>query len=302
MGSPSTKKLTSNGCGREALHYTNEAPEMDRIDTGSEVHFSPIHEELNTRTLYQMVTSWAEQPWNGAQYRRISEELWDSIDAANLMKGPYGMSVTLLESCIVDSTEALQAGHLTEEQAVDGLKKLLENDDFVVGARVIEACVETNPVCRISNIDRLQQQSQSREPLRWTRRMKIGFVVSLVTTLGVYIVMIGLQLWESIRSLSWLVIGFTSWIMLYYLIKQNSSTFYRVMWPLGLACIFAMGWFILVIPLGPIIISVFPPSPDISYRFFAVFVFWIGLGSCMVIGGILGNRLGKKRNYRPYML
>jgi hypothetical protein len=275
---------------------------MDRIDTGSEVHSTSIHEDFNTRTLHEMVTAWAEQPWEGIRYKRISEELWDSIDAANLMEGPYGVSVTLLESCIVDSTDALQAGQLTEEQAVDGLKKLLENHDFIVGARVIEVCVETNPVCRISNIDRLLQQSQSREPLRWTRRMKIGFVVSLVTTLGVYIVMIGLQLWEPIRSLSWLVIGISSWILLYYLIKQNSPTFYRVMWPLGHACIFAMGWFILVIPLGPIIISVFPPSPDISYRFFTVFVFWIGLGSCMVIGGILGNRLGKKRNCRPYML
>ncbi|MDH4214983.1 MAG: hypothetical protein OEV85_13785 [Candidatus Thorarchaeota archaeon] len=275
---------------------------MDRIDTESEVHFSSIHEDLKTRTLYEMVTAWAEQLWDGNQYKRISEELWDSIDASDLMEGPYGVSVTLLESCIVDSTEALQAGQFTEEQAVDGLKKLLENDDFVVGARVIEVCVETNPVCRISNIDRLLQQSQSREPLRWTRRMKIGFVVSLVTTLGVYIVMIGLQLWEPIRSLSWLVIGIASWILLYYLIKRNSPTFYRVMWPLGHACIFAMGWFILIIPLGPFFSSVFPPSPDISYRFFAVFVFWIGLGSCMVIGGILGDRLGKKRNYRPYML
>jgi len=114
--------------------------------------------------------------------------------------------------------------------------------------------------------------------------------------------MIGLQLWEPIGLLSWLVITIVSWMLLYYFIKQNSPTFYRVMWPLGHACIFAMGWFILVIPLGQIIISAFPPSPNISYRFFAVFVFWIGLGSVMVIGGILGDRLGKKRNYMPYML
>jgi hypothetical protein len=101
---------------------------MERIDTGSEVNSSSIREDLKTRTLYEMVTAWAEQPWDGVRYKRIVGELWDSIDDLNLMEGPYGVSVTLLESCIVDSTEALRAGQLTEEQAVDGLKKLLENE------------------------------------------------------------------------------------------------------------------------------------------------------------------------------
>jgi hypothetical protein len=303
MGTPITEELVCHGCSRGYLHRTYEASEMDRIDTGSEVHSSSIHGDLETRTLYEMITAWAEQPWDGVQYKRISEELWDSIDGSVLMEGPYGDSVTLLESCIVNSTEALQAGQLTEEQAVDDLKKLLENDDFVEGARIIEVCVNTNPVCRISNIDSLLQQSQSREPLRWTRRMKIGFVVSLVTTLGVYIVMIGLQLWEPIWSLSWLVISSVSGIFFYYLNKRNFPTFDRVMWPLGLACIFGMGIIILWTGfMGPIFLSVFPYSPDLSYRLFVILVSATVIGSCMTIGGILGDRLGKKRNYRPYML
>ena len=276
--------------------------EMERIDTGSEVHSSSIREDRKTRTLYEMVTAWAEQSWDGMQYKRIAEELWDSIDASDLIEGPYGDSVTLLESCIDDSTEALQAGQLTEEQAVDGLKKLLENDDFIVRARIIEVYIKTNPVCRISNIDRLLQQSQSREPLRWTPRMTIASVVSLVTILGFYVVMIGLQLWEPSRLLSLFVITSVSGIFFYYLYKFNPPRILRAIWIFGHASIFAMGWFILIIPLGPFFGSVFPPSPDISYRFFAVLVFWIGLGSCMLIGGILGDRLGKKRNYRPHML
>ena len=259
-------------------------------------------ERIGTRTLYEMVTAWTEQPWDGTQYYRITEELWNSVDASGLMDGPYGDSVTLLEMCIVDFTETLQAGQLTEEQAVDGLKKLLEIDDFVEGARIIEVCVKTNPVCRISNIDNLLQLSQTRAPLIWTRGMKIGFVVSLVTILGIYLVLIGLQLLEPFQSLSWLVIASVSGFFFYYLSQRNSPTFDRVMWPLGYACIFAMGWFILVIPLGPIIGSIFSPSPYISYQFFAVFMFWIGLGSCMLIGGILGDRQGKKRNYMPYTL
>ena len=275
---------------------------MDRIDTGSEVHSLSIREDLKTRTLYEMVTAWAEQPWDGVRYKRIAEELWDSIDDLNLMEGPYGVSITLLESCIVDSTEALQAGQLTEEQAVDGLKKLLENDDFVEGARIIEAYVNTNPVCRISNADHLLQQSQSREPLRWTRRMKIAMVVSFVTALGFYIVMIGLQLWEPIRLLRWLVTTSVFGTLLYYVYKLNSLRLDRAIWIVGHACIFGMGIIILYgVLLGPIFLSVFPYSPDISYRFFSILVTAIVIGSCMIIGGIVGDRHGKKRNYRPYM-
>ena len=260
-------------------------------------------EQIGTRTLYDMVTAWAEQPWDGTQYIRITEELWNSIDVSDLMEGPYGDSVTLLESCIDDSKEALQAGQLTEEQAVDGLKKLLENDDFIMGAKIIEVYIKTNPVCRISNIDRLLQQSQFREPLRWTRGMKIASVVSLVTILGFYFVMISLQLWEPIRLLSLLVTTSVSSIFFYYLYKLNPPRLWRAIWVSGHAGIFGMGIIILFVPfLGPILLSVFPFSHDISYRFFVVLVFWIVLVSSMVIGGILGDRLGKKRNYRPYML
>ncbi|MGY5881948.1 MAG: hypothetical protein RTV31_17000, partial [Candidatus Thorarchaeota archaeon] len=194
-------------------------------------------ERIDTQTLYEMVSEWTVQPWDGLQYKRISEELWDSIDASNLMEGPYGVSVTLLESCIVDSIDALQTGQFSEEQAIDGLKKLLENDDFITSARVIEVCVETNPVCRIPNIDRLLHQSQSREPLRWTRRMKVAMAVSLVTALGLYIVMIGLQLWEPSRLLSWLVITSVSGILLYYLYKFNPPRLLRAIWIVGHACI-----------------------------------------------------------------
>jgi len=275
---------------------------MDRIDTESEVHSSSIHEDIKTRTLYEMIRIWIGQSWDGVRYKRIAEELWNSIDASDLIEGPYGTSVTLLESCIVDSAEGIDAGLFQAEQAVDNLKKLLENDDFGEGARIIEVYVNTNPVCRISNADRLLQQSQSREPLRWTRRGKIAMVVSFVTALGFYIVMIGLQLWDPIRLLSWLVTTSVFGIWLYYVYKLNSPTLNRAIWIVGHACIFGMGIIILyLVLLGPIFGTIFPPSPDISYRFFSLLVMAIVVGSCMIMGGIVGGRHGKKRNYRPYM-
>ena len=78
---------------------------MDRINTGSEVHSSSIRDALESGTLYKMVTIWTKQPWEGFRYKRVAEELWDSIDDLNLMDGPFGMSVTLLESCIIESVE-----------------------------------------------------------------------------------------------------------------------------------------------------------------------------------------------------
>ena len=76
---------------------------MDRIDTRSKARSSFISDERETRTLYEMVTDWVEQPWDSVQYKRIAEGLWNSIDDLTLMDGPYGVSVTLLESCIIDS-------------------------------------------------------------------------------------------------------------------------------------------------------------------------------------------------------
>ena len=115
-------------------------------------------DRIATQTLYEMVKEWTDQPWEGVRSNRISEELWNSLEACGLIEGPFGDSMTLLEACIADSNEAIEAGLLSEKQALDSLKELLENDDFVVGARVLEVCVNTNPVCRISNIDSLLQK------------------------------------------------------------------------------------------------------------------------------------------------
>ena len=130
--------------------------------------------------------------------------------------------------------------------------------------------------------------------------MTIQLVVSIVAILGFTIVMIGLQLWEPIRLLSLLFCFSMSGIWLYYVYKPNSPISWRAHWILGHAGIFGMGMFILyVVLLWPIFGTVFPPSSDISYRFFSLLVMAIVIGSCMIIGGILGDRLGKKQNYRP---
>jgi len=278
---------------------------MDRVDTGSEVHSSSIREDRETRTLYEMVTVWAEQPWDGVRYNRIAEELWDSIDGSDLIEGPYGDSVTLLEMCIVDSTETLQAGQLTEEHAVDGLKKLLENDDFIVGARIIEVYIKTNPVCRISNQVRLHRSGQGLPFPEWNRGKTLLVSLSLVSWLALYVVLVGFGVWEPTQLITWTIITSIFGVFIYYTrgILHNFR-FRRTFWIVGLGCFFSMpltiAWVYLLSWLAaPFVSWLATPSIPLVLRlviFGTVYMFPPLLG-----GGLIAEILGKRRDYMPYM-
>jgi len=281
---------------------------MDRIDTGSELHSSPIHEDLQTRTLYEMVTTWAEQPWDGVKYKRISEELWDSIDASDLMEGTYGVSVTLLESCIVDSTEALQAGHLTEEQAVDGLKKLLENDDFVEGARIIEVCVNTNPVCRISNLTRLYRSGQGLPFPEWNRRKTLLVSLSFISWLVLYVVLVGFGVWELTEIITWTIITGMSGVFFYYVRRRlHNFRFRRTFWVVGLGCLLSMplmlAWLYLLSFIAvPFVRQLASLSMPLVLRLvYFLVLFSLGIIPPLLGGGLIAEKLGKRRDYMPYM-
>ncbi len=266
---------------------------MERIDTGSEVHSSSIHEDLKTRTLYEMVKEWTEQPWDGAQYKRIAEELWDSIDDLNLIEGPFGDSMTLLESCIVDSNEAIDAGLLSKKQALERLKGLLENDDFVVGARIIEVSIETNPVCRISNIDSLLKKIWPIGPQKpqWWKRSVRSFwlfmgVVSFAVMAIIYVILIGLGILPPIQLFLAVAVGIPMYAMSYYFRKVATKRMWRV------GFIYLGAW-CLVVP----IVLLFGPT-------IGLIPFWLRLPLLYilpVIGAFIGDWIGKRRDYMPYM-
>jgi hypothetical protein len=271
---------------------------MERIDTESEVHSSSIHEDLKTRTLYEMVTAWAEQPWDGVQYKRIAEELWDSIDDLNLIEGPFGDSITLLESCIVDSNEVIEAGLLSEKQAIDSLKELLENDDFVIGARIIEVSVETNPVCRISNIDSLLQKDWPIGPQKpqWWKRSVRSFwlsvgVASFATMVIIYVTMIGLGILPPIQLFLAVVVGIPMYAMSYYFRTVATKRMWRIVFiMLGAG---GIGFWCLALPIA----LLFGPT-------IRLIPFWLRLPLLFilpVIGAFIGDWLGRRRDYMPYM-
>ncbi|MHA1390214.1 MAG: hypothetical protein ACTSR9_17480 [Candidatus Thorarchaeota archaeon] len=255
-------------------------------------------ERIGTRTLYEMVTAWVEQSWDGVQYNRIVEELWDSIDSSNLMDGPYGMSVTLLESCTVDSAEGIEAGLFQADQAVSNLKKLLENDDFVEGAKIIEVYIKTNPVCRISNIDHLLNKSQSidyRKPQWWARSVRSYWLfiggVSFVSMIIVYGLMINLGLRPLKDLILSITIGILGFAGAYALRRSQSVNAFKWMWTLFGA--FSIGFFVIWAPLILLL-------GHQLYMILGVWFVWATLIPSMILGAFIGERWGRRRGYMPY--
>ena len=287
MEAPTSAGTTSDGSSRGVIHRDYEAFEMDRI---------------STKTLYEMVKEWTNQPWNGAQNARISEDLWNSLEECGLMEGPFGDSVTLLDSCIVDSNEAIETGQLSEEQALDNLKALLENDDFIVGARIIEVSVGRNPVCRISNIDNLLQKEWPIGPQKpqWWKRSVWSFwlfmgVVSFAIMIIISLAMIGIGILPPIQLFLAVGVGIPMYAMSYYFRTMATKRMWRVIFILLGSCFIGF-WFILV-PLVILFSFLRPPGFLLPW--------WLGMPFLMipplVIGAVIGDWLGKRRDYRPYM-
>jgi len=259
-------------------------------------------DRVNTKTLYELVKEWTNQPWGGIRTIRICEELWNSIEAHDLIEGPFGDSVTLLESCIVDSNEALKAGHLSEEQALDNLRDLLENDDFVLGARIIEISVESNPVCRISNIDSLLQKDWPIGPQKpqWWKRSVRSFwlfvgVGSFAIMIIISIIMIGFGNLPPIQLFLAVAIGIPMYAMSYYFRKIATKRMWRVIYILLGSCFIGF-WFIMV-PLMILLGSLGPLGILLPW--------WLGIPLLTIpplaIGAFVGDWIGKRRDYRPYM-
>ncbi len=256
-------------------------------------------DRITTQTLYEMVNKWTAQPWDGTRYSHIAEQLWDSVEACGLIEGPFGTTMTLLESCVVDSVEGIDEGLLDKNQAVSSLKDLLENDDFARGAKVIEVSAKTNPVCRISNIDSLLKENWPRGPQKpqWWKRSVRSFwlsmgVVSFAIMIIFYVIVIGYGILPPPQLFLAIAVGIPMYGMSYYLRTIATERMWRAVFiMLGAS---GIGFWCLI---GP---SVFLFAP-----FFRSIPWWIGMPlltiPSVVIGAFIGDWIGKRRDYRPYM-
>jgi hypothetical protein len=256
-------------------------------------------DHVDTQTLYKMVNEWTAQPWDGFRYSHIAEQLWDSLETYGLIEGPFGMSITLLESCVVDSVEGINAGILDKNQAVSSLKELLQNDDFARGAKVIEVSAKTNPVCRISNIDSLLKENWPRGPQKpqWWKRSVRSFwlsmgVVSFAIMIIFYVIVIGYGILPPAQLFLTIAVGIPMYAVSYYLRTVATERMWRAVFiMLGAG---GIGFWCLALPIG----LLFAP-------FLRSIPWWIGQPLLMipsvVIGVLIADRIGKKRGYRPYM-
>lgn len=250
-------------------------------------------DRITTQTLYEMVNKWTAQPWEGTRYSHIAEQLWDSVEACGLIEGPFGMTMTLLESCVVDSVEGVNGGLLDKDHAVSSLKELLQNDDFTRGAKIIEVSVDTNPVCRILNIDSLLQKDWPigpQKPQWWKRSVRSYWlfmgVVSFAIMVIIYVTMISLGILPPIQLFLGVAVGVPMYAMSYYFRKVATKRMWRV------GFIYLGAW-CLVVP----IVLLFGPT-------IGLIPFWLRLPLLYilpVIGAFIGDWIGKRRDYRPYM-
>jgi hypothetical protein len=251
-----------------------------------------------TQTLYELVKEWTVQPWDGIIYSRSVETLWDSIEAYGLVEGLFGMTVTLLESCVIDSVEKIDSGQIDMDQAVENLIALLDIDDFARGAKTIEVYTSTNPVCRISNIDRLLEENRPRGPLKpqwWKRSVRSYWLsvgaISFVTMIIFFSILIGLGVLPPIQLVLSIVGGIAAYAMSYYFRTVATKRMWRAVFiMLGAG---GIGFWCLALPIA----LLFGPT-------IRLLPFWLGLPLLYilpVIGGFIGDWFGKKRDYRPYM-
>jgi hypothetical protein len=283
MGTSCAKKLASHTGNGGALHHANEETGMGGI---------------GTQTLYEMVRKWTAQPWNGIEYCRIAETLWDSIESSGLIEGPFGATATLLESCVVDSAEKVETGLIDGKQAVESLARLLQDDDFAWGARIIEVYVSVNPVCRVSNPDRLLQEEWPRgpqKPERWNGSVQSFWItmgaISLLVAALVLLVLSNYGALPPTQLMLSIIVGIPMYAMSYYFRSVATKRMWRALFiMLGAG---GIGFWCLALPIallfGPTI-RLIPFSLRLPIMFVPV-----------IMGGYIGARIGRARDCRPFM-
>ncbi|MHA2119453.1 MAG: hypothetical protein ACW98J_11085, partial [Candidatus Thorarchaeota archaeon] len=221
------------------------------------------------------------------------------------MEGSLGATATLLETCVVDTNEEIEKRTLSRNQAPQRLKELLEVQDFVEGAKIIEIQIKANPAYRITNLTREHRSGQGLPVPEWNRGKTLLVSFSLVTALVLCVVLVSLGVWEPTQIITWTIITGMSGVFFYYGRRRlDNFRFRRLFWIVGCGCFFSMplilAWvYFLSWLAAPFVIWLATSSIPLVLRlviFGPVYIIPPLLG-----GGLIAEKLGKRRDYMPYM-
>ncbi|MCL6578709.1 MAG: hypothetical protein K6T73_04900 [Candidatus Bathyarchaeota archaeon] len=133
-----------------------------------------------------------------------------------------------------------------------------------------------------------------KKPKWWKRSVKsywfLCVLLPFVAVLTVYGVLVSLELYEMIRVITYLVVTSVAIAAAYYIRTNPSHGLWRILWIL-----FGVGiiGFPLSIALSFLLVNTISP---IAGRLHLVL---LSMLIAILVGGFLGDRLGKKRGYRP---
>ncbi|TFH07311.1 MAG: hypothetical protein E4H14_08790 [Candidatus Thorarchaeota archaeon] len=117
-------------------------------------------------------------------------------------------------------------------------------------------------------------------------------VVSFAIMIIFYVIVIGYGILPPPQLFLAIAVGIPMYAMSYYLRTVATERMWRAVFIMLVAG--SIGFWCLIVPFG----FLFTP-------FFRSISFWIGFPlltiPSVVIGAFIGDRIGKKRNYRPYM-
>lgn len=256
------------------------------------------------RTLYALVEEWSNQSWDGELYSRVAEELWDYLNEGGFMEGSLGAAATLLETCVVDTNEEIEKRTLSRNQAPQRLKELLEVQDFAQGAKIIEIQIKANPAYRITSLTREHRSGQGLPVPEWNRGKTLLVSLSLVSALVLCVVLVSLGVWEPTQIITWTVITGMSGVFFYYVRRRlHNFRFRKMFWIVGFGCFFSMplmiAWlYLLGLLAAPFVSQLATPSIPLVLR---LVFFGLGIIPPLLGGGLIAERLGKRRDYMPYM-
>ena len=140
---------------------------------------------------------------------------------------------------------------------------------------------------------------------KWNRNKTMIVSLSLVSWLVLYVVLVGFGVWESTQIITWTIITGMSGVFFYYARRRlDNFSFRRAFWVVGLGCFFSMplilAWLYFLSWLAaPFVSWLATPSTPLVLRlviFGPVYIIPPLLG-----GGLIAEKLGKRRDYMPYM-